>query len=139
MTIPIMTLTNIKIGVLTLSLMLGACSLSKNSSFESPQEKVIGLEEKLPLEDGNAITYNRLVADSRCPVNADCIWQGEATVELTLTGSHTITFQLTTPSSQHPNAYEVEVGNYWIRLVKVAPFPGSEETKNEVTLRIQRR
>ena len=40
--------------------------------------------------------YVRLVSDSRCPVGTQCIWAGEATIELTLeSGKEKQTFTLT--------------------------------------------
>jgi len=44
--------------------------------------------------------YVRLVSDSRCPVGAQCIWAGEATIELTLeSGKEKQTFSLTDRSN----------------------------------------
>lgn len=36
------------------------------------------------LDASTALHYVRLVNDSRCPADAQCIWAGEATIELTL-------------------------------------------------------
>lgn len=36
------------------------------------------------IDDSTTLHYVRLVSDSRCPVNAQCVWAGEVTIELTL-------------------------------------------------------
>lgn len=47
------------------------------------------------LDVATTLQYVRLVSDSRCPVDAQCIWAGEATIELTLeSGKEKQTFTL---------------------------------------------
>ena len=35
---------------------------------------------------GVAVTFQQVVSDSRCPINALCVWAGEATVGVTVRG-----------------------------------------------------
>ena len=35
---------------------------------------------------GVAVTFQQVVSDSRCPINAVCVWAGEATIEVTVRG-----------------------------------------------------
>ena len=47
------------------------------------------------LDVSTSLQYVRLVSDSRCPVDAQCIWAGEVTIELTLeSGKEKQTFTL---------------------------------------------
>ena len=48
------------------------------------------------IDVSTTLRYVRLVSDSRCPIGTQCIWAGEATVELTLeSGKEEQTFSLT--------------------------------------------
>lgn len=66
------------------------------------------------------------VYDSRCPANMECVWQGEATVRLSLnTGSAHQSFKLSTLN--HPPAFKRDTTllGYTIKLLSVSPYPGS--------------
>jgi len=48
------------------------------------------------MDASTTLQYVRVVSDSRCPVGTQCIWAGEATIELTLeSGKEKQTFTLT--------------------------------------------
>ena len=66
------------------------------------------------LDVSTTLNYVRLVSDSRCPVNAQCIWAGEVTIELTLeSGKEKQTFTL----SDRDNTKEVM--GFGIELVSI--------------------
>ena len=42
----------------------------------------LGLGESAALPDGSRLTYLRLVNDSRCPPDVQCVWAGDAEIRL---------------------------------------------------------
>jgi hypothetical protein len=71
------------------------------------------------------ITFNRVTEDSRCPVDVQCVWAGDAKIELTVARNgapdETRIISLTPPNS------EATVGNVKIRFVSLAPTPRQSE------------
>ena len=67
------------------------------------------------------ITFNRVTEDSRCPADVQCVWAGDAKIELTVTRNSapgdTRIISLTPPNS------EATVGDVKIRFVSLAPTP----------------
>lgn len=71
------------------------------------------------------ITFNKVNEDSRCPVDVQCVWAGDAKIELTISrdGSpaETRTVSVTGPNN------EVVSGDLRIRFVGLAPAPRQSE------------
>jgi hypothetical protein len=71
------------------------------------------------------ITFNRVTEDSRCPVDVQCVWAGDAKIELTISRPNvpgdTRIISLTPPNS------EATAGNVKIRFVSLAPTPRQSE------------
>jgi hypothetical protein len=71
------------------------------------------------------ITFNRVTEDSRCPVDVQCVWAGDAKIELTVSRNSapgdTRAIGLNPPNS------EVTVGDLKIRFVSLAPAPRQSE------------
>ena len=71
------------------------------------------------------ICFDSLISDSRCPANAECIWQGESTVKLSLhTAGVQQSFKLST--FNHPPTFrnDTTISGYKIKLLSVSPYPG---------------
>ncbi len=71
------------------------------------------------------ITFNRVTEDSRCPVDVQCVWAGDAKIELMISrgsapGDSRI-ISITPPNS------EATVGAVKIRFVSLAPTPRQSE------------
>ena len=69
------------------------------------------------------VTADRVVEDSRCPANADCIVAGWVSIlfEFTIEGtSYPIQVRF---DSNNPQDAEAQVAGYTIRLVTVNPYP----------------
>ncbi len=64
------------------------------------------------------IGFDRVISDSRCPPHVQCIWEGEATLAMTLhmAGDH-IPFQLATPQ----NLRDTVINNMRIELIDLLP------------------
>lgn len=71
------------------------------------------------------ITFNRVTDDSRCPVDVQCVWAGDAKIELTIIGqggpADAKVISITPPNN------EVTSGNLRIRLVGLEPAPKQSE------------
>ena len=74
---------------------------------------------------GYRITFNRVTEDSRCPVDVQCVWAGDAKIELTISRASvpgdTRVISLTPPNS------ETTAGDVKIRFVSLAPAPRQSE------------
>jgi hypothetical protein len=77
------------------------------------------------LADGLKLTFERVRADSRCPLDALCIQAGEAIVVLTL--SQSAAAQDEREVSTTPARSEAAYLSYAIKLVALAPYPRSTQ------------
>lgn len=101
-------------------LFLVACS-SKNTELlenHSTCELRIG-EDTLCGPEGLQVRLTRGVSDSRCPVNAQCVWEGKVEVALTVEGA---AIRLALDPGK-PEAASARVKNHTIRLLTVEPYP----------------
>lgn len=75
---------------------------------------------------GVRVQFIRVMADSRCPADALCIWVGDATVHLRVfAGAATSDYDLHTASSEQSS---IEHGGMRISLVQLQPYPFSHRT-----------
>ena len=77
------------------------------------------------LADGLRLTFERVRADSRCPLDALCIQAGEAIVVLTLAQSAAA--QVEQELRTTPALSEASYLSYLIKLVALAPYPRSTQ------------
>jgi hypothetical protein len=71
---------------------------------------------------GLAVTFESVSADSRCPADVTCVWEGDAVVLVTVRPA------ASTPSELHTSgryASQVEAGDFRVRLVELKPVPRS--------------
>lgn len=74
--------------LLPLILLTGCAASATQMQTPPPNDAVHPLTVTLPiggqylLSDGGKITYLQLINDSRCPPNVQCIWAGDAEIEL---------------------------------------------------------
>jgi hypothetical protein len=105
--------------------LLAVAQLACSSGATAPidQDFVLAVGESIALED-TPITARFLGVseDSRCPVNADCIWPGNARVELELRGEGA---SRTVSVNTFDGAREVVYGSFRISLVRLEPTPGT--------------
>ncbi len=75
---------------------------------------------------GNALTlaFRRVNHDSRCPMDAVCVWMGDAVVQLDVT----IGRMAWTPTQLHTHLEpkRTDFRDYTIQLVSLAPYPKSD-------------
>jgi hypothetical protein len=93
------------------------------------------------LADDLKLTFDRVRADSRCPLDAICIQAGEAIVVLTL--SQSAGAQAEHELRTTPALSEASYLSYVIKLVALAPYPRStQQIRPEdyvATLTVERR
>ncbi len=77
------------------------------------------------LVDGLKLTFDRVRADSRCPLDAICIQAGEAIVVVTL--SQSAATQAERELRTTPALSEASYLSYVIKLVALAPYPRSTQ------------
>ncbi len=82
------------------------------------------------------ITFVRIVADSRCPANVQCVWEGNAEVELRIAGK-SATAAVMKLNTNSRFAREAAYLGYLVRLVELAPCPAAE-TRSCIQLRVIR-
>ena len=71
------------------------------------------------------LTFDKVLADSRCPKNVACVWTGEArlTVLVELDGGQPAAIIFNTNPAPGQNKQEPKSGPYTIRLVALNPYP----------------
>jgi hypothetical protein len=85
------------------------------------------------------------IRDSRCPKNINCYWGGEAHIQLNLRraeknlGDFALTLGVGNPDYFYPNNIK-RVGKYYIRAIKVDPYPegDSQKVSQSVILQVQK-
>lgn len=109
-------------------------SSAVNSTFpvERHQKRIVSLKEKQNIflkEQQLNLTFKKVVQDSRCPMNARCIWAGNATVEIEVmtTFSRPMKYQLSIGDLRKDLVNSVKVSGYIISLQNLYPSNSTEE------------
>jgi hypothetical protein len=91
-----------------------------------PVQVTLGYGEyKRVTEAQMGVAFNQVLSDSRCPIDAVCVWMGDAVaeIEVTIPGGRTTPVQLHTgldPKAQVVNGVKIS-------LLELAPAPRSSE------------
>ncbi len=123
-----------RIFVLLLGLAAACASPTEPTSVTPGQPFELRLGAKASLGAGVTITFVEVRSDSRCPMDAVCVWAGEAVISLAFdqpapsssalpgacTGSGN---RAECTLSTTPNGSSVAHGAWTIRLVQLAPYP----------------
>ena len=123
--------------VLAVVVGLTACSKPPAEPTSDPQTSVTEarLDEEFNLRagqtanvGGNALTiaFRRVSGDSRCPMDAVCVWMGDAVVQLDVTVGR----MAWTPTELHTHLdpKRTSFREYSIDLVSLLPYPKSDLT-----------
>ena len=124
-----------------LAVLLAACQPANPAAL--PGGKVVlSPGETIASGDGNeTITFLEVLADSRCPADATCVWQGNVSVLLqVVSGGQTRQVTLTLGELLAGDVNLVTVNGATVSLVDVQPYPlasqHTDPTHYEVTLDI---
>ena len=72
------------------------------------------------------ICFEELTEDSRCPANANCVWEGAAKGRFKLTvNTSSSTFELATLTMTPHYQNEIVALGYKVRLINILPYPGT--------------
>ncbi len=94
------------------------------------EEFYISPGQKAVISDsGLEITFHKVVEDSRCPKGAECVWEGNGRVEISVRqpGSEAEVKELNT----RLDPKELDTKDFKIRLLDLQPYP---ETGREISL-----
>ena len=112
--------------VFVISVLSAGCAGHSNSPNDTPLGQPFELRagSSAVLDGGLKVTFERVPADSRCPMDALCIRAGDATVALAISrdGADAVARELRTDSA----ASETSYSGYSIKLVALAPYPRSD-------------
>jgi len=77
------------------------------------------------LPDGARLRFERVQSDSRCPMDAMCVWAGDATISVTLNPAN----GPTESREMHTQATgsQISYASYTITLTALAPYPRSSQ------------
>jgi hypothetical protein len=115
-----------------LSVLMASCG---GSSPTAPQN--VRLDEEFELapaqtaivgDTGLSLAFERVRSDSRCAVDVQCVWEGDAAVALTASqpGRDTASLELHTTTSGGGQR-EARYGDFLITLTALSPQPHSRE------------
>jgi hypothetical protein len=87
--------------------------------------------------DDTGVKFNKVASDSRCPENANCIWEGEVTVEFLIIKNKQTMFTYSI-SSLHPvQEFEVNGRTFVFTLVEVIPYPKLSKHEPEQAYQVE--
>jgi hypothetical protein len=129
-----------KFAVLAAALLAAACGNEATEPEEgagTPQQAQVGDTVRLRLgasarigTTGIVVSFNRVEGDSRCPIDAICVWQGDAAVRIELATNQQSRSSAQLHTTLDPKS--VEYNGHSFRLIEVAPAPrASEPTRAE--------
>ncbi len=110
---------------------LASCTKSHTDNI------IVSLRSCTTLTDRSVRICFEEVEDTRCPINALCIWAGQVVARFSIEKGQSKTyFTLTGNSSQHENV--AFVAGYRVELLQVDPYPtGDANNENKTaTLRV---
>ncbi|MEZ4630726.1 MAG: hypothetical protein R2880_08470 [Deinococcales bacterium] len=102
-----------------------ACLPTTTGVLRYPASFSLAVGERVGLEPNIFIQVNA-INDSRCPIDVDCFWEGDAEVFLELEGAEGEKLQ----SSLHSNSrfeQRLSFQGISLQLREVNPYPGSPE------------
>ena len=105
------------------------------ASQRPANKKAVQLDREFDLRIGQAailtaaglgISFTAVTEDSRCPQGVDCIWAGNAIVQISLSKDHAGSQDLDLNTELEPK--ERRYGQYRVRLVRLRPHPKKDMT-----------
>jgi hypothetical protein len=112
-------------------LMMAACLAACGDGPTSASSMTVPLGREFTLQVGETariegtslrIAVTKVAEDSRCPVDVQCVWEGDAAVSVVITDSAARSYELHTSGRY---AREVTDGAYQVSLVRLDPAPRS--------------
>ena len=106
----------------------------------------LAMSEKVVFTEANLMLELNEINDSRCPVNVQCIWAGNAKAKLLVTGAGSEKISLELCLGQCDSnfkeidrvSFKVDNKSYSLVLNKVDPYPGTGNAKKTAVLMLQK-
>jgi hypothetical protein len=133
------------ISLVSMSLLFACTKPANDHPSDSGEWKEITLT--IDLNECENITFGNdeltlcldSVADSRCPINANCIWSGTAITRFSFTkNDQSFPVVLATPPFASYQQ-QVSIAGYTIKLINVLPYPelGPSAPANQIKAKIE--
>lgn len=107
----------------SLLFLLSASRCGKTGGFELGQPFRLQIGEKAKCQcAGDFVQLIAIKEDSRCPEFTNCIWEGQAVVQLLIDGASPQYIDLALREG-HPELARIKVGSFIYRLNQVSPYP----------------
>jgi hypothetical protein len=125
--------------ILSILLIFHGCQDGPNEGSLDTVIKLSVGQEVFILEKGFTVGFTEVLEDSRCPIGAECVWEGNGKVELYAfqSGKAPLYFELNTTLKPHA----VDYFDVQITLVALDPYPSVDQNIDSLeyvcTLRIQ--
>jgi len=109
---------------------LGGCTGSSTTPGQIPLGQSFELRAgtSAALQDGLTVAFETVRSDSRCPMDATCVWAGDAivAVQLSQSGGNQAARELHVNPGV-PSGSEASYLTYSIKLVTLTPYPRSDQ------------
>ncbi|MES2880619.1 MAG: hypothetical protein V4676_00625 [Bacteroidota bacterium] len=117
--------------IVLLSFIFSTCKKDK-VEMQYPFVPLNACVEKTLSQQKVEMCFNKIIEDSRCSINAVCIWAGVAKANFTFKANNEQhTFDLATNEIKPGYTNDTTIFGYKIRLVNIRPQPG-EPSSNPV-------
>jgi hypothetical protein len=116
----------VSVRIFIVALLCAGCAGSSTQPSQTPLGQPFELRSGASaiLDGGLTITFDRVATDSRCPMNALCIWVGDALVLVTI--SHRAGGAVQRELHTHMSESEASYLAYSIKLLALAPYPRTD-------------
>jgi hypothetical protein len=116
----------VSVRIFIVALLCAGCAGSSTQPSQTPLGQPFELRSRASaiLDGGLTITFDRVATDSRCPMNALCIWVGDALVLVTI--SHRAGGAVQRELHTHMSESEASYLAYSIKLLALAPYPRTD-------------
>ncbi len=105
-----------------------AMSCDKQELLPDGQLKIKFNKTKTAVENEVKIRFESLEEDSRCPLNAYCIWEGQATVKLKFNDADESSLTLRSGENE---LNKLILDGYEYTLIDVLPYPDADKKRKD--------
>ncbi|WP_461302153.1 hypothetical protein [Aureisphaera sp.] len=123
-----------------LVLLIPTLLMAQDDKASTPQIGIkMDIDETVTLGEVS-ITFVKVLEDSRCPKYVNCMWAGQARIEVMISekGKDTITKEITLGANEasSKNKTFFKKDNYFIKVMALNPYPEDGKEKEPYTLLI---
>ena len=103
-------------------------SATPEASLSTPFTLVLSETIQVNTNDASGLNISFIAVenDSRCPIGAQCVWAGEATVQLNISSTTMLEQKISLKTNNQP----VEFDGYLVTLIDLSPVPTMDEETN---------